>query len=1241
MSEGGPYNSSQAQLGLTGQSGSFNALGIATPAPPPPPPVRHPGDVSQDIVRQTQTAMATTLQTTSAMRLGGMGGVAFGGGGAAGGGIGAAGAFAQQYQQNMAGINAQHIAPFSAQMMGMMGGMGSGFQQGMLPHPAMMTTPGMGIYRPFAPPPVPTVSPFQQMPLFQTPFSPIPPPPQFQTPMELSSNMATQAGQRRTAAMFATPGVAARGAADVGLGYMGAGLGAVMGARFGPAGAAIGGTLGMAAGMFGAEHFGLGATAQHIADRVTPFQSMAARGQQMQTMSQAWVTGGPDLNMMSGRGLSSRGATHLGRLLEDTAYSGRFQRETGNTFSAQDLTKITNTAGQQGLLQDAQSVDQIHDKVKGIAKSLVSFMKIANEPNVVEALKSMGRARAMGLSVGETMDMAMEARMYSKMAGTSVSGIMGGAGMQGAMLYQQQGLSAGLGMRMGMGALGSATAAVGAGAFSTQRLAMLGGTQGVAQREMEMGAAFLKQPMMAMALSTMGKTGEFGVSGGATRELMSGRMDVMQMATRGVNNLLEGVRKQGIGAIAMQEMQSTELQDAIGRIMGPQGTKIAQMNLIEQQRKARGLDRNPGGFAMAGRSLGFNPDDMEVLSAEASSPGYFDAQRRHLQVQKMEGRALENEAFERNRPTTMDRFARTDLGSNLRTAYGAFRNTGEDIVNFFHDDEETKLAKSRGQVMLKTPKAFIMSDEEYRAADAEGMTGERGRRLFAQNRAALGGRGQGWSNFKRGFEDTALGGNEWDVRQRRLTQGGAAEWAGGGIAERGIRLLATGMGLGALTDYAFGSAEEIRQANEDTNTASNVYGAGTRMSANAVVAAQEKLRGGTGGKSGREINIELAGRLGKLARDKTKISGEDFFKWGGLAVIKAKTNNQVSIKESREAARALLKERGVANPTNKEIDEQISLAMPGAKALAGDNDSAFREQETINMAVREKSLAELGAMRSERLSQMTGSSWMTSTGEDEAATVSKRLFQTGKSADAGTLAALKIAGRDGDKEATKKAEALESRMTGTDIVRAYEIMGDLDKSGGTATARKIGGQIAKHAETTEDALALGTKWRADAQVEGTETRRKKGAASLTGRTDEKFTAAAGTEQLRMLSESGTTNLPAPVQDLVDAYEAAQENPEEQARLGEKFTKLNTTAGTVSEREAAGGFKSKTWDKISKEMTAEVSATQNAVGKNFPNVTQFDEASRRLLEAAEYLNNKRPAPSTALPTGAIRAKGESS
>ena len=945
-------NSMQAQLGLFGQgNGSFNPLGVPTPPPPPTIIVKHPGEVSADIVRQTQTQMATTLQTTSAMRLGGMGGMAFGGGG----GVGAVGAFAQQYQENMAGITSQYMNPISAQMMGVMSGVGSGFQSNMLPNPAMMTSPGMGIYRSFPQGPAPSVSPFPQMPLFQTPLTPMPPPPQFQTPMDLANNMSIQAGQRRTAAMYAMPGLAARAGTDIGFGYAGAGIGASLGARFGPVGALVGGGIGAVAGFGGSEHFGLGAAAEHITSNMNPFRTMAIRQQQMIAGSQNFVMGGPDLNPMTGRGLSSSGATHLARKLEDTAYSSQFQRETGGAFSAQDLTRITTVAGQQGLMNDAQSVDQIHDRVKGIAKALVSFMKIANEPSVVEALKSMGKMRAMGLSVSETMDMAIDARQAARMSGTSARGVMHGAGLQGAMMFQQQGLSAGLGMQMGVGAMGMAGAAVSGGAFSPQRLAMLGGIHGVAQHEMESSAAFLKMPMITAAMSKMGARGQFGLDPQALLGLRGGKLDVSDLATRGASNIYEAVNKQGIGAIGLMQVQGTELQDTIGRLLGPGGMKAAKMQQIEQTRKMMGLEKNAGGFATAGLALGFSADYVKQSMSEAQSPSFFQNLQNQNNTTRQDLRALELEEREMRRPGLLKRMIGTKTRGMFQEAYTGLRNVGENLTNMFGLNAEESAAHDSGQVIQRFSRAQVAtSDDDFRRiASVSDEDSASIRQMHAEMRATStrkSGRNIEGILGSQNTWDRNQGGDIDDRRQYRQMQG---SWLGGGTLERGARLAVGVMGeIGGMakswngkggmfqggggqeaTDAVFGSEAEMKAGSANLQGGADLWRAGTNMSSEA---RQTLLN-------------ETAAKTGVSADDLDTLVGKSVKHLDTLARAGKRTWGEDQRIDKDQARRAVWDAATGTRIQGMSVDAMDAVASGARDYVGGGNENAVSGADTVNM----------------------------------------------------------------------------------------------------------------------------------------------------------------------------------------------------------------------------------------------------------------------------------------------------
>jgi hypothetical protein len=1188
MADDGSSNSMQAQLGLVGGSGGFNPLGIATPAPPAPPSVRHPGDISSDIVRQTQTAMATTLQTTSAMRLGGMGGVAFGGGG--GPGISPVGAFAQQYQQNMMGINQQHIGAFSAQMMGQMGGMGSGFNMGMMPHPAMMTAPGMGIYRPFHPPPGPTVSPFPQMPTIPTPFTPVPPPPQFQTPMELSNNMAIQAGQRRTAAAFAAPGVMARAGADVGFGYMGAGVGAALGARFGPMGAAIGGTLGMAAGAFGSEHFGLGATAQHIVDRANPFRTMAIRGQQMMGASQNFVHGGPDLNMMTGQGLSAHGATHLGRKLEETAYSSRFRRETGGAFSAQDLTKITSVAGQQGLLNDAQSVDQIHDRVKGIAKSLVSFMKIANEPNVVEALKSMGKARQMGLSIGETMDMAMEARMYSRMAGTSVKGIMETGGAQGAMMFQQQGLSAGLGMRVGMGAMGTAQSAVGSGAFTPQRLAMLGGVQGVAQHEMESAAAFLKQPMMAAAVSTMGQGGTFKLDAGAIKGVMSGKMDVNQMASKGVDNILSAVGQHGRGALAMASLQSTEISDSLGRVMGPKGIELAQMNQISAMRKFLGGDKTPGGFVEAAKARGMTDDQIKVFMDKANSPGYFEDQKRHLQIRRQEVRGMEAAEIKRNTPGFMGRMlGDTDVGRASRYSMTALRDVGEGAVNFFHDLSEGMGGSDSGQFTERTDRRLIMSNEEIRRAQHEKTYGEGGN--FALRGPSTG----------RAISDSVLGHRE-TTRQYYANKGGVLGGLfggqGGGSAFVGD-LMAVGarLGFGQL----MATPEEMEASVKAQGEMDKTLQRGSGMTAEDRAAGLSKL-----GSKGADIVTDLESRMVALAdEEKATLYGE-----GG----------EVDPAKFRQAAKEAIEAKGGV-ATEEAINEALAQGTSGAMSRTK-NKKAFRGTEVYSAKQQKQYKEDMADLQTNAVDSVLGdTAWF---GKEDRQKFVEDLFSGDTGDKSGTYAALRAAGDAGDPKAKEAADKLQNELQGTP--EGQEILAEgrrrLEKADSTdniENLRKVGRKLQETSKgDTGAAVAEAGKVSKGIRSVKEHDKRNEGLALLLKKESAEFGNKSSSAIMSELAASDTSNLSEDVQALVNEWKA-ETDPGKKDEIASRLNQMGFDAGTQAEtRKKGGGYSSveKAWD----TMMGNVTDTQEEMSGMFPeSVKTFDEASKAMLKAADKIN----------------------
>lgn len=864
------YNSAQQLLGLLG-TGSFAGQQGGPVAPMQAPQVRHPGDVSVQAGMMSQQMGVNTAQVSQMHT-------------ASGGG------FASQFRANMGQINSQAMNPFAASMFGG-GGFGGGMGP-MFPSASMGTAPSMGIYRPFPNGPAPmipmTPPPMSFMP---HPFAPTTPMAQFQTPFEYSQNVGTMQGDRYASAATMMPGVGAHLATAAGSAYMGRGLGAALGFRFGGArGAGWGATLGLMGGLAASEMGGLGHTAQHITDSLNPMHPYSMRAAGLQSMSQGFVNGGNGM-AQSGRGLDTGGAFKLGRLMEDTVLDPKFRQATGGTVSMNDMMKLTSAAGQQGFLDNSQTPEQIKNMVVHLAKNMKVFMQLANEPDMKEAMKQMGQMRSMGLNIGETMNAMHHARTYARMAGTDVAGVMQAGGLQGAQMYQANGLSAGLGLQMGMGAYGMAKSAAGSGVYNPAQLSMLGGVSGVAQREMQSNLAMLKMPMMTAA-GTSFSNGTFGLNSDNLHGMMTGKMGVTGIASAGVNNLSSAVAKGGVGALGMFQMQQSELQDQMGRALGPEGMKMMKMNQVQQQMKFLKLS-GPGGFATAAMSLGMSPDEARQVSQEASTPDFFKNIQRQQNVAIRESRANAYQSHLQSGPTWGDRFDHFDRGVGglaMRaftpgiaqgvdmvrggmTMIGRGRDLASGTSQFFHELGEDRHLGYGGMAVRTSDELLAGSSEEDARVHRTASGGSwRGRdRGWGGNTSAMfrvGGTGYGNSESMRQVRDGVFGGSSESVANFRQARGGLGAVFGGGIMEKGLRLTTGGVG--------FADSHQIDAELTSISSASKMLNAGASASkseVNSSHSALDKIIGTKG--SGANFSNDVATELAKIAQSKDHIGGSD------------------------------------------------------------------------------------------------------------------------------------------------------------------------------------------------------------------------------------------------------------------------------------------------------------------------------------------------------------------------------
>lgn len=1208
------FNAAQAQLGLAGQSGSFNPLGIPTPAPPAPPPVKSPGEISQELTLHTSAAAANTINMSMATRPASMG--------LGNMGSGALGAFAQQYQMNMAGIQAAQMPAYSAQAIGMMGGFGGGFNTGMMPHPSQMTSPGMGIYRPPPPMATPTVSPFPTMPMLPHPFTPNIPPPRFQTPMEQGYNASTQAGISNTALALATPGVAARGAMDVGLALGGQALGASLGARFGAGGAAVGRVAGLAAGAFAGEGLGIGAATQHIVDRMNPFRAPAARTQQLLGASQDFVTGGPDLNSY-GRGLTASGAARLGTMLTNTSRDTTFQRETGNAFSTQDMIRLTQESGKLGMLEDAQSVDQIHRRVKTLAKSLSGFMKIAGEPDVMNALKTMANLKAMGLSLSETMETAGEARMYSKMAGTTVQGIMERGGAPGAMLFQQQGLSAGLGFRVGMGAMGMAQASVAGGAFTPQRLAMLGGVSGIAQHEMESSAAFLRQPVLAASMSRMGAGGEFGISGSAIQGLLRGKTDINQMTSQAANNLIEAVGKRGVGALGMYQLQERELQDQIGRVLGPQGLQTAKANQVMQTMKMLGLGKDAGGFATAALGMGMTEDQTRTLMTQMASPEYHENIQRQLKAQHSEASAMEFERRKREKPGLSRNIAsgRGMLGFLSGARRGmldigeGFDALTEGASSMFFESEQAARARGRGQVYVEQSADLALSSTEKEATrDVTVDKALAAATARLKNQPELREARGLTENLKAGkrFMDKQFYGGDADVmRQYRqvMGTGDSAIYSllgqGGGLGERLLR----SQGLGMMGKAFFASPEEMEQKLQKVGEAGQVMNRGLNLSAEERTQVETKLgeRFKTGGAG---LGAAVAQSIAKSSRDL------------GLKGI-IREDRKMDIDEMRAAARSA--DPSLAGASNAEIDQAISAGAKEAKFLGVEG--ALTPTATYNTRLEKEFSGDITRAKRAVMAEAFGGD-TTSADTKKGSSREKvfnRLFLQEKNEMVGVYAAALAAQRKNpnDPKLAQAVRDLANKIPAADRDKAVAAATQIEKDGNIDLAAEIGvQQLSKSGGDATKMLSAAAERRAAAVGFTEMDRRKKGIESA-GLKAEKYinkdmTIQSGEEIIKDLAASGEEISDVKIKEMVEAYQTADDSRKKAiAKDLDNYLSKRGVQGARDEGGPLGAF-----SKVFQTLAGSQAETAAEMSQVFPeSVASFSSATKDFLNAVRLFKGE--------------------
>lgn len=682
------FNQIQQQMGLTPLSA--NMVGFTppqTPAGMPQTGSKGPGDIAAEMAAQMNQQVQVASRTFQAQSQ-----------------------FAQEFGQRMQNIKAQYVSPQAAQYMARTSGapeFGTGGPLGDFPSPIYQTPAEMGLYRPTLPPPgmrqpsgaagtgfnAPMPAPFipqPYMPLFPggpylgnmmpQVFGGEAPGGRFGEPWQRQAMQQEYMGNRSFSQAMAVTPTAFTTLPGAGLGMAG---GAAMGARMGGArGAVIGAGLGMVGGGIAGQPLFEGLGFGQLGEAITePMVRTRAFGNQLEAMSRQFVTSGPDLHAL-GRGLAQRPAIETANQMQKMVERGEM-----GEFNMRDMMKVTGLAAQGGMMDMAQSGPQIASQARNIARALQNFMQIAEEPDIQRAMQMMAHMRTMGMTVPETQIAVRNAQQFARMAGTTTQGLMSTAGAQGAMVFQQQGLTGALGMEVGMGAAGMARAAIAGGSFNPAQLALAGGQQGLAQTMMEASAANLNVRFPMMAALSRNEQGELFVDPQRLEKIVSGKADLsrqIEMADANIDRLARAGGTSPERVISEISSRTRELQDEMGRRLGPQGANnmIIRQALNIQQELGGSVDLATAIRSASGGTMSIN--SAQSLARAAQNPDYWSSQQQSMLTDVPRLRQLEAA----RREATVDTADAATRRAIFRPAYqaaGAVSDLGEGFNETIRD----------------------------------------------------------------------------------------------------------------------------------------------------------------------------------------------------------------------------------------------------------------------------------------------------------------------------------------------------------------------------------------------------------------------------------------------------------------------------------------------------------------------------------------------------------------------------
>jgi hypothetical protein len=488
--------------------------------------------------------------------------------------------------------------------------------------------------------------------------------------------------------------------AGVGEGALGIGgsmLGGAIGSMFGPLGTMAGSWLGNKVG---------GVVANTIFNPVT---QDFARGRQIQQMTAPFMVTGANLNSATGQGFSAQGARDIASGIRHLNRDHDFER-TG--FNTQDAMRIMSMSAEQGLLTGTQAPDQIVQKVKEISKTVKMLMRITGDPDVRDAIRSLGQMRDLGFQGLAAQAGAVANRAtFARMAGQSQAQ-MTATMMAGGDLAAQYGLVGATGANAAMFGAGSANVAASSGAVGEIGLARVGGVSGLGQLNARGGLAAMQNEQYLLA--AMGRDSKGHMTVDMDRYRATQNMSFQEVQRAAADSLLN----MGKTGIFEWNTHKQELKDQIAQQLRP--GEMQQMMLAQARQLQAAVPTMNLGSALQ-QTAGISAEEAGVLEHQFGSRRYWQGMMQQNRVRRrelMEEERAHRESFRTpGLMTRMGRGIRDKLGAAGDAISSPFRSLSERLDRVGEDEA----AADAGERISRYDDVDIAHDAAERAMLKRGL----------------------------------------------------------------------------------------------------------------------------------------------------------------------------------------------------------------------------------------------------------------------------------------------------------------------------------------------------------------------------------------------------------------------------------------------------------------------------------------------------------------------------------------